>query len=621
MVAFSGLGILSATALLRLPNLPDCPAIFWPTASASLRLYCAQLAADRRTAKDLLRAISLVNDLPQDHPLRPEIDHNIELWSTQILAIGEESFQAGDLDKAIEIAQDIPANTSAYKLVEPKITQWEAIWNKADGIYDKAEAALKAGDLRQAFRVATQLLGIGNQHWENARYRELNDLIVQTRLDSSKIDKAKGLSEQGGLTNLLAAIKLVEEIKPEGYLFARAQEFISTLGREMLDLADAALDQQDYDQALKITGQIPEQANLQAEIRDFNMIAEAQSQAWNGTVPDLEAAIVAVQRIKREGPLYGKAQLLASSWQAELQDVTVLDRAEQMAQPGSASDLEAAIAEAQRIPFGNPLRQQAERSIQQWQNQIEAAEDQPYLDRAEQLASSGNLQAAINEASRIGPGRTLYGQAGRRIDEWTGQIQRFQDQPQLDRARQLATGGDLEGAIRTARQIGGGRSLTQEADSDIQNWLGQLQRIQDQPYLEQARQLAATGNIGEAIRMAEQIGSDRTLYAQAQTEIQTWRGQYQGQDQLSQAYKAAQIGSPAMLIAAIEIADQVPNDSMARSEANRVIDQWSYQILQLAQSQAGTNLADAIAIANRIPARSAAYAAAQRAIQTWQQGQ
>jgi hypothetical protein len=235
MVVFSGLGILSATALLRLPNLPDCPAIFWPTASASLRLYCAQLAADKRTAKDLLRAISLVNALPKDHPLRPEINHNIEVWSSEMLALGEEAFQAGNLEEAISTAQKIPDDSLVHQQVEAKVSAWESTWNKAEAIYQKAETALKDQDLRQAFRVATQLLGIGNRHWENTKYRELNDLITTTRLDSNKIDKAKGLSDQGGLTNLLAAIKLIEEIKPESYLFSRAEELISQFGRAMLD--------------------------------------------------------------------------------------------------------------------------------------------------------------------------------------------------------------------------------------------------------------------------------------------------------------------------------------------------------------------------------------------------
>lgn len=617
MIGFSGLGVLSATALLRLPTLPNCPAIFWPTASASLRMYCAQLASDKRTAKDLLRAISLVDALPQDHPLRPEINRNIELWSEEILVLSEESFQAGDLEEAISTARKIPESTPAHARVERQIAQWEATWKKAEGIYDKAEQFLKDENLRQAFQTATQLLDVGNQYWETTKYREINDLIVSTRLDSNKIDKAKGLSDQGGLKNLLAAINLVEEIKPESHLYVKAQGLISEFSRRMLSLAEAALDRRQYDEALNITRQIPDKANLGEEIRDFNMIAEAQSQAWGGMVPDLEAAIVAVQRIKSDRPLYGKAQQLIGDWQAEIQDVTVLERARQIAQPGTTGDLRAAIAEAQRIPFGNPRRDQAEQDISRWQQQIETSEDQPFLDRADQLANAGNLQAAITEAGRINPGRALYEEASRSIDQWTAQLQRGQDQPLLDRARQLANGGDLSGAIAAAQQIGSGRSLYDEAQSDISGWSNQLEQSQDRPLLDQARQLARQGDISGAIALAERIGPGRGLYDEAQGEMQQWRGQAQGQDQLSQAYRAARIGTPAMLAAAIEIAQQVPSSNPARSEANQAIDQWSYQLLQLAQSQAQLNPAAAIAIAERIPANTAAYAAAQQQIQTW----
>lgn len=623
MIAFSGMGILSATALLRLPSLPNCPGIFWPTASASLRIYCAQTAAERRTVKDLLRAISLVNALPKDHPLRPEIDRNIDAWSREILELGEEFFQAGDLKKAVETAKKIPDNTAAYPLVEEQIASWETVWKRAEEIYRKAEDALRDQNLRQAFQVATQLLGIGNQYWEGPKYRELNALIVETRLDSSKLDKSKGLADQGGLTNLLAAIKLAEEVKEKSHLYSKAQSMIADFGRDMLDLAEAALDRRDYDEALKIVRQIPEKAGLQEENRDFSLIAEAQSQAWGGTIADLEAAIVNAQRIKRDRPLYGKAQQLISTWQLEIQDVTVLDRARQLAQPGTADDLRAAIAEAQNIPFGNPRRTEAEKEINGWTGQIEAAEDQPYLDRAEQYANAGDidsLQAAISEASKIRPGRTLYDRASRRVEEWTTQIQRTQDQPQLDQARQLASAGDLAGAIAVAEQIGAGRVLYDDAQAEIRTWSNRVEQLQDQPYLEQARQLASQGNFGEAIAVAEQISPERGLYDEAQTDIQTWRGQFQGQDQLQQAYNAARIGTPAMLVAAIEIASQVPASNPARAEADRGIDQWSDQILQIAQSQASFNVSEAIAIAERVPANTRAYPVAQRKIQNWRQG-
>ena len=75
--------------LLKLPAAPNCPAIFWPLASASVRLHCAQVAANKETVDDLLEAIALVDSLPKDHPLRPEIDRHIEEWSLDILKIGD----------------------------------------------------------------------------------------------------------------------------------------------------------------------------------------------------------------------------------------------------------------------------------------------------------------------------------------------------------------------------------------------------------------------------------------------------------------------------------------------------------------------------------------------------
>ncbi|MEL6136679.1 MAG: hypothetical protein AAFR42_04625 [Cyanobacteria bacterium J06628_6] len=43
----SGAGAFAVISLFRIPNLPNCRAIFWPTASASLRLQCAESYAER----------------------------------------------------------------------------------------------------------------------------------------------------------------------------------------------------------------------------------------------------------------------------------------------------------------------------------------------------------------------------------------------------------------------------------------------------------------------------------------------------------------------------------------------------------------------------------------------
>ena len=70
----SGAGAFSVVSLFRIPNLPNCRAIFWPTASASLRLQCADSYADQGTVDFYLEAIALVDRLPEDHPLRGDIN-------------------------------------------------------------------------------------------------------------------------------------------------------------------------------------------------------------------------------------------------------------------------------------------------------------------------------------------------------------------------------------------------------------------------------------------------------------------------------------------------------------------------------------------------------------------
>ena len=268
ILTFSGVGALSAIVLLKLPALPNCPSMFLPTASASLRLYCAQVAAQKRTVNDLLKAIDLVAQLPKDHPLRPEIDRSIEEWSREILTLAEESFHAGQLNKAIETAHKIPSGTSAQKLVDEQIEQWKAVWSRAEGVYKEAEDALRAQKIRQAFLAATRLLGVGNKYWETTKYRELSELITITRDDSNKIDKAKGLAERGGVDNVLAAMKLIEGIQPKSYLYTKAQQMVVELGRDLLDLAEVALEQRNFDRAMDITRQIPDKAGLQAEIQE-----------------------------------------------------------------------------------------------------------------------------------------------------------------------------------------------------------------------------------------------------------------------------------------------------------------------------------------------------------------
>lgn len=565
----SGVGIAAISILLKLPAAPNCPAIFWPLATATVRLHCAEVAANKQSLKDLLEAISLVQALPKNHPLRAEINKSIQQWTADILDLGDRSFQAGKLPDAIAIAKKIPSDVPAYQVVEQKIASWESIWKQAEDTYDRATSQLPTRDWHEAFMAAVRLLNVGNDYWATTKYEQLNQLIETAKEDASKFDKAAALGERGGLSNLLAAIELAKEINSKSYSYNDAQALIPKLGQEMLDLAENALERKDADEAISIANQIPAATNLQPEAKDLITIAEAMRSAWLDTVPGLEGAIAIAQKVAPDRPWYNKAQELIARWQLEIEDVAHLQRARELAKGGTIGDLTAAIAQAEAVPINNPRAIEAKGEVNRWRTKVQTIEDRPYLSRAEELAlmeNIGSLQAAINEASQINKGRALYSEARRKIRSWQQQIEQIEDRPLLDEARSLASTGDLPSAIRTAGQIKAGRSLSREAQNAINDWEGQINaRINWQ----ESRQIAVQG-------------------------------------------------TPQSLAKAIRVANRIPNSSPLRYDANLAIAEWSNRILSIAQDRGQSDILGAIAIAKLVPLGTEAYPGAQDQIATWE---
>ncbi|PSB31570.1 chromosome segregation ATPase [Chlorogloea sp. CCALA 695] len=565
----SSVGVVAIAMLLKLPAAPNCPAIFWPLATATVRMHCAEVAANKQTVKDLLEAISLVEALPKNHPLRAEINKSIQQWTIDILDLGDRAFQAGKLPSAIAIAKKIPRNVPAYQVVEQRIASWESVWKKAEDTYSQAEAQLPKRNWHEAFMAAVGLLNVGNDYWETTKYDQLNRLIETAKEDANSFDKAKDLGARGGISNLLEAIKLAQEIGTSSYSYKDAQALIPELGKEMLDLAQNALDRKDAEEAISIANQIPPIANLQLEAKDFITIAEAWRSAWLDNVPGLEGAIAIAQKVSQDRPLYNKAQELIARWQLEIEDVAHLQRARELAKGGTVGDLTAAIAQAEVVPENNPRAIEAKGEVNRWRTKVETIEDRPYLNRAEELASGedvGSLQAAINEASQISKGRSLYSEARRKIRDWRQLIEQVEDRPLLEEARSLASRGNLPLAIETAGQIKTGRSLSSEARSAINDWEGQINaRVNWQ----QARQIAVQG-------------------------------------------------TPEALVRAIRVANRIPNSSPLRYDANLTIAEWSNRILSIAQDRGQSDIPGAIEVAKLVPLGTEAYPGAQDQIATWE---
>ncbi|MFQ3628414.1 MAG: chromosome segregation ATPase, partial [Cyanobacteriota bacterium] len=568
-----GAGVLAAALLFKLPALPNCPSIFWPTASASLRIYCAQLASNKQTVDDLLEAIALVNTLPPNHAMRPEADRYIAQWSDDILQLAEKAFHKGDLQGAIAIAERIPDNTPAFAQVEQRVQSWKETWETAEALYKQAEEALFDNDPTKAFDLAVKLLDIDNQYWKTTKYQEMVDLVTASREDGSKLAQIRRMARRGGASNLLAAIALVQEIKKTSPAYPAAQRLLNSLGKDVLNLADEYLSRRDLPGAMDLVRKIPEGARLQAEIQDFTALAQARAQAWDGSASDIEAAIAQALRIRRDRPLYGKAQQLISYWRAELQDLTHLARAQQYADLGTVSDLRAAIAELNNIPQGNPRSREARRLASRWTTDIELREDRPTLTQAEEIARAGDADS-------------------------------------------------LQAAISIARQIGSGRALSAEARDRIQTWQQQLTALQAPPVVETVP--VFTPRPSDPVVLDNRLPSTLRTVPAPSTSSPSAEGNPRDfasvdRSTLQLAQSAASAGTPSMLISAIQTADRIPVSSTQRPEADRLIAEWSDQVLQIAQQTAAESLEGAIAIAKGIPPRTPAYAPAQLWIEQWRQ--
>lgn len=573
LIIFGVLGTAGATAvvsLFRIPNLPNCRAIFWPTASASLRLQCAESYAQQGDVENLLAAIALVDRLPKDHPLRADINSRIENWADQVLDLAERSFEAGNLELAIATANKIPDRTAAKELVADRIDRWQKIWKEGEEDFSSAVKKVKEKDFQGAFSLSVKLLDVDNKFWSTTKYNELTKLIATARDDSRKLSKAIGAAKAGTLEGFKEALKQLKEISGESVFFAEAKGERKKIAKRMLKRGEALLADRQLSDAQAMLNAVPRDVGLDDEIEDSQIFVTAYQQAWTNTESGLKNAISRMSTLKKNRPGYARGQQLIAQWQGEIRNLSLLAQAQERAQRGSTSDLNSAIGIARQISTRSPQWEEASAQIGRWQARVETVQDRPILDRADRLASVGtpdNLRAAIQEAKKVSSNRTLG----------------------------------------------------QEADERIANWTERIQRIEDQPILDQARQRAQTGDVPGAIAIANRIGSGRSLYRMAQDDIADWQAQEDGRARLSEATNAASRGDGNSLATAIEIAQRVPEGSDSRRQANSQINQWSWDLLREAELTANRNIGSAIALADRIPSGTEAYDSAQIRIGNWQE--
>ena len=569
VVVFGGVGFLATWQLLNMQKSPNCPKIFWPIASASLRLYCAQLSADSRTVAGLLEAIALVEALPEDHPLRSQVNQQVEEWARDILNLAEKDYQAGNLEQAIAKARQIPNNMAVAAIIEERIAKWQGTWTEGNEILSKLEENLRASNWNQSFRLAVDLLNLNNEYWATVKYNEALAKITVAREDSSKLDNAFNLFARGGLDNWFKVIEEARKIQASSYAYQEAQKLIGKTEDKLKEYAERLIERKQWQALRDLANESPKDLKIKADITDWSVLSTAALDAETGTVDGLEAGILGLEQIDPSRPLHQTALAMKERWQLQVQDVKILSEARDLAQAGTIEQYSAAIAKAGEVPRNNPLWSQAQQEIGSWNRQIQVIEDRPILERAQEIALPGDinsLSSAIIQARAIGKNRALYRDAQREIRGWQVRIERMEDQPILDQAQALANLKDYSTAIETANQIPPGRALSSEASQNIRRWRRELRSRQN---LQQANQLAATG-------------------------------------------------TPEGLTRAIALVTNISTQTDAGVQRTELLERWSYQLLSLATDQANNGrYLEAIRLAESVSRESTAYSSARSQMQGW----
>ncbi|MFN4270441.1 MAG: hypothetical protein ACK4HN_08200 [Thermosynechococcus sp.] len=525
-----GISGLSLWLLLRQPTTPgNCDFVLWPLASASFRLYCAQQAAERHTLEDLLHAIDLIDDLPPDHPLAPEINRRLEAWSDQVLALADVAFHEGQLNRAIAFARQIPRHVQAYAKVEERIQRWQEIWQEGESIYRRAEAALKNLEWREAFQISLQLQFVDCRYWAQAQFGAFNERIIRAQREDRQLDEARALMAQGGADNLAAAIEIVRRIPTTSDIYPGAWRLLNELGEQLLASAVAALNRYDPQEAQRIARLIPSDVKSARSAEDVLKLATAEEFAQAGMGQDIDRAIAQARTITAERPLYFEAQQAIRRWQTDLKVLHTLAEAQAIARGGTMDRLYLALNRL-NIPLvdASPYRQEQIRDQRRlWQRQIEIAEDQPLIDQANALARQGTpeaLRQARQLLEQIPPQRALYETAQNRLKALFPPVateavswQPDADTARLNEARRRAQGGrdrDFAAAIAIAQEISPNSSVYATANQLIVQWGNNI--------LEQARYWVGRDN-QQAIATAELIPPTHPLYPEARELIRIWQ--------------------------------------------------------------------------------------------------
>ncbi|MER3432367.1 MAG: hypothetical protein C4288_02795 [Leptolyngbya sp. ERB_1_1] len=529
---FGGTGAIAFLWLSKVPPAVDCKKIT-AVSLESEQLFCAQQAAQSGNADQIVTSIKLVKDWTPDHLLYGQSRSLLQDWSNALLILARERVTQRDLKGGVALANQIPRSSPVYKDAQAAIERWTAEYRRGEAIYAKIIDALKKQSWDTASEQMAQLALVNDPGWQD-RLGEIREQANNERKAWKYLTDARNFAKSNSPTQLGQAIAITDPIDRKTFVWTlQANQEVTRWRNTIFQLAVAQYDRQNIAAASSLLDSIPVSVKLTSANQDLIRLVRAREiQASNRfNAPGLERMVPLmmaahlVKQIDPQSPFASRAKTLFPRLEQQTHDLMQLNVASTIANLQQVPMLEFAIAQAAAIPPKHPGRLHAQTLLAQWRSELQSMQDRPLLRRAQQIAKSGklgNLRSAVAMATLVKPKRTLRIEAQTNIADWTNQIEIIEDRPIINNAKAIAQTGQLGQAINIASTIRPGRALYPEAQGLIGEWVYQIQLAEDRSTLGYATGLANQGYLTEAINVASGIAPGRPLYGEARGAIAQW---------------------------------------------------------------------------------------------------
>jgi hypothetical protein len=524
-------GVSAFRWLSNLPPSPNCK--ITPTLSDADRLGCADQVARKGDVESLSSALKIVSSWDKDDPLYVRASDLADEWSKAMLVMARRTMDNGDLKAAVELANQVPEAVDSHTEAQALISKWQGNRDKGQEILEEARAEIKEQNWTQATLRVRSLVELGDQYWQDRADQLLKEMAIEKEAfkilyEAQSIAQSVGKYSSSRPDNIAEAIQLVSKIDPQRIAREKAQETVEEWGQELLEIAEYHAEQGDFEQAVAAARKIPPSAKAAKEATALIQLGQAEVLAQEDDVLSYLQAWALAQQVGAKEIAQTDSRETVNEWEQQIRNFGQLQLAKLFANVDSIFTYQAAIDHAALVQAEQPQRVEAQTLIAQWTKQIETYSDRQHITRSRRFAAQKTTlgyQAAISAAQKVEIGQPLRIDAQSLVAEWENEIEKIEDRPILTQARAKAKSGDLNEAIQIAEKVESGRALYPDAQSDIADWVAQIQTAEDRPILNEAEALASRGSLSRAISKASQIQYGRALYYEARSRISRWAGE------------------------------------------------------------------------------------------------